>query len=73
FGEPIRPGRKIGNSRKSGSLLFGEFIFFPKNWLTKTSRINVENLSSQHIKKTKATKPQPLYLYSSSNQFAPIK
>ncbi|WP_233638617.1 hypothetical protein, partial [Carnobacterium maltaromaticum] len=35
--KPFRPGRKIANSRKSCSLLFWEFIFFPKDWLKRTS------------------------------------
>ncbi|WP_233638621.1 hypothetical protein, partial [Carnobacterium maltaromaticum] len=33
----VRPGRKIGNSKKSVPLLFWEFIFFPKDWLIRTS------------------------------------
>ncbi|WP_201731689.1 hypothetical protein [Carnobacterium maltaromaticum] len=37
FVEPVRPGRKIENSKKSYSLLFWEFIFFPKDWLIRTS------------------------------------
>ncbi|MEG1047695.1 hypothetical protein, partial [Carnobacterium sp.] len=37
FVEPFRPGRKIENSKKSGSLLFWEFIFFPKDWFIRTS------------------------------------
>ncbi|AOA01216.1 hypothetical protein BFC23_01220 [Carnobacterium maltaromaticum] len=36
FIEPFRPGRKIENSKKSGFLLFWEFIFFPKAWLIRT-------------------------------------